>query len=143
MKKLSETGGPTFPLAKLPQALKDLLYALEISLVDAGEIENLETNREAPVKQSDSVVDGVVMNVQMRTKKKHQDNDQALIGLEEVLSSFKEFMRDMAGKYAVLDRPPTKVADDSKSQPALSNQVSGKPEDLAKKQESMPPGGPV
>jgi hypothetical protein len=47
-------------------------------------------------------------------------------------------MRDMAGKYAVLDRPPTK-AEDNKSQPGLSNQVSGKPEELAKKQESMPP----
>jgi len=29
-------------------------------------------------------------------------------------------MRDMAGKYAVLDRPPSKV-EDNKSQPALSN----------------------
>jgi hypothetical protein len=48
----------------------------------------------------------------------------------------------MAGKYAVLDRPPTKV-EDNKSQPALSNQVSGMPEDLAKKQESMPPGAQV
>ena len=111
-------------------------------MVDAAEVGNLETNKDAPVKQSDSVVDGVVMNVQMRTKKKHQDNDQALIGLDEVLSSLKDFMRDMAGKYAVLDRPPTKI-EDNKSQPALSNQVSGKPEDLAKKQESMPPGAPV
>ncbi len=40
-------------------------------MVDAADVANLETNKEAPVKQSDSVVDGVVMNVQMRTKKKY------------------------------------------------------------------------
>ena len=40
-------------------------------MVDAGDVGNLETNKEAHVKQSDSVVDGIVMNVQMRTKKKN------------------------------------------------------------------------
>ena len=46
------------------------------------------------------------------------------------MSTLKEFIRDLSSKYAVLDRPPT--VSDTKSQPPLSNQASGKPEDLAK-----------
>jgi hypothetical protein len=76
------------------------------------------------------VLDGVSRNIEARIKKKHQDNDKAPITMEDILGSLKDFMKDMAAKYAVLDRPPT-LPSDTKSQ------ASAKPEDL-KKQESAP-----
>ena len=70
----SKTPGPTFPLQELPQALRILLQSMKISLVDSTEIDQLESNKDAPVKQPDSLLDGVVMNVEIRAKKKHSDN---------------------------------------------------------------------
>ncbi len=70
----SKAPGPTFPLQELPQALRTLLQSMKISLVESTEIDQLESNKDAPVKQPDSLLDGVVMNVEIRAKKKHSDN---------------------------------------------------------------------
>ena len=46
------------------------------------------------------------MNLEVRTKKKHENNDQILLTVEELLESLKEFLKETSTQFSVLDRPP-------------------------------------
>ena len=46
------------------------------------------------------------MNLEVRTKKKHDNKDQILLTVEEVLESLMEFLKETSSQFSVLDRPP-------------------------------------
>ncbi len=89
--------------------MRELIGLLQLTIVNAQELPTLQGNKEAAVKQDQIIIDGLVMNVDVKTKKKHNGNENIKIGVEDVLESLKEFMKEMQSKYAVLDRPPSET----------------------------------
>jgi hypothetical protein len=84
------------------------------------------------------VLEGVIRNLEARMKKKHGDNAQTQITLDKVMGTLKEFMNEMASKYAVLDRPPNVQ---SSLPPKPTDQVNEKPEEIKKQENQVTPTG--
>jgi hypothetical protein len=46
-------------------------------------------------------------NIEAKTKKKHNGQvGPILLKVEDIVVNVKEFMKEMTGKYAIIDRPP-------------------------------------
>lgn len=99
-------------------AMKEIIALMQLTIVPSQEYAALEANKEAAVKQDKPLLDGLIFNVENKTKTKNGNDANVLITIEDVVSSLKEFMKETQGKYAVLGRPPTNVSESQASSPS-------------------------
>ncbi|TNV84936.1 hypothetical protein FGO68_gene13232 [Halteria grandinella] len=95
-----------FTLDQLPKILRELMPMLQMTVIAYEDHVKLEGDKAQQVKQSEVILDGMAANIDAKTKKKHGDSGPIMIKIEDVIASVKEFMKEMAGKYSVIDRAP-------------------------------------
>ena len=104
---------------------------MDVTIVPYTEIVELDKKESERVKQSGVILDGITANVDVKAKKKHAGGEgEAMVTVDEVVGFVKDFMKEMAGKYAVLDRPPL-PHDPPKSENGSSKQEEAKSESKA------------
>jgi hypothetical protein len=66
------------------------------------------------VKQSEAVIEGMATNIEAKIKKRQPPT--TTINMKEVIESVKEFIKEMGGKYAIIDRPPLPKGEENKTE---------------------------